>query len=576
MILDSFIIHGLLCELNTSLQTAQVRQIHQTDPRIIDMELFRPGSGSFHLILSAYTPPVFYIKKNGGTYGIPQTFCMTLRKHLEGSRFSGAEQIHMDRIVCFNFDRIEAMGRIITKKLYVEMIPSAPNLVLTENGVILDACVKSRKAQRQLSSQSPYSLPVNNNRLDFLQFSQKETEDLLQYASQTDQTVKEWIFSVFNGFSMPVAEELCFRCSIQPDTRISQLSPDTEKQIAETIDEFRTVLSQDPQPKLYVYGGKDLLSLIPMSSLKESDTPVASINAYIEAMYADAGSLPEDRLRQAGRLIASAVKKEKRKIGRISAEMDETEHMDQYKLCGDLLSIYSWMQPQKKEEITVPNLFTESQEPMTIPLQPEFSLIRNSQMYYKKYNKLKTRMGISREKLAESEQRLSYLQNLAYFAGEIHTPEDLEDVEEEIRNAGICRQEVHGKNHRKKEAGLPSLLSFDMDGYTVHIGRNSKQNEYLTCRKAKEEDLWFHARLMPGAHVVVTASGKTGFSEDIIRDAAAAAAWFSSGRDSGKVDVDCTRIRHVKKVSGGPPGLVTYTGQKTISAVPQNPIQDQK
>ena len=185
-------------------------------------------------------------------------------------------------------------------------------------------------------------------------------------------------------------------------------------------------------------------------------------------------------------------------------------------------------------------------------------------------------MGISREKLAESEQRLSYLQNLAYFAGEIHTPEDLEDVEEEIRNAGICRQEVHGKNHRKKEAGLPALLSFDMDGYTVHIGRNSKQNEYLTCRKAKEDDLWFHARLMPGAHVVVTASGKTGFSEDIIRDAAAAAAWFSSGRNSGKVDVDCTRIRHVKKVSGGPPGLVTYTGQKTISAVPQNPIQDQK
>ena len=202
MFIDSVIVYGLVKELKEQLLSSQVKQIHQTDARVLDIELYRPMASPAHLILCVQNPPYLYAscgEKKKQQYIDSQTFCMTLRKHLEGSRLSDIRQIQMDRIVCLSFDRIETGGEIVTKDLYAELIPSAPNLILTENGRILDVLIRSRRQHRELANQKEYALPEGGDRLDFMQFSPTELRDILRYGDRDTGTLRDLLFARFNG-----------------------------------------------------------------------------------------------------------------------------------------------------------------------------------------------------------------------------------------------------------------------------------------------------------------------------------------------------------------------------------------
>ena len=204
MQIDSATLYLFIKELKKIIVPAQVRQIHQIDNRIMDMELFCPNSRPVHLIFNTHTPPIVYLTTKGkgqNQYDHSQTFCMTLRKHLEGSRLSHVEQIEMDRILAFSFDRIEAAGAIVTKTLWVELLPASPNLILTEGDTIIDACLRGKKLDRLLIPGETYKLPDNTSRMDFMKFSKEELKSILDYSKQTDTPLDTWIFHTFNGFS---------------------------------------------------------------------------------------------------------------------------------------------------------------------------------------------------------------------------------------------------------------------------------------------------------------------------------------------------------------------------------------
>ena len=574
MFIDSVLLYGLVKELQQMLAGSQVRQIHQTDERVIDIELYRPGASPVHLFLSAQNPPCLYAarqSKKRCQYIAAQNFCMTLRKNLEGSRLSSLEQIQMDRIVRLSFDRIETAGEIVTRSLYLELIPSAPNLIFTEDGRILDVLVRSRRQHRELGSQKEYTLPDGTSRLDFMQFSAGELEELLQYGEKGDASLASSLFSRFNGLSTPILALASEKAGFSFDTPEKDLSPEEWEKAAQALCCIAGEIRASQGLFRYPEGKKELVSLLPLPGKEGIHEP--SISGWIARAADASGSAIAVSAQELKKHIHSLIKKEERKERKIGQELEETGMMEQYKLWGNLLSIYAYMKCPGKKEITVDNPFDEAGGKETIPLAPEWSLIQNGQIYFKKYNRMKTRLSIGREKLDECRVKLEYLRNAAYFAGEVTDRETLQQLKSELKNTGIDKYARQDKKKQKKnkETGAEQPALFYIGDYPVWVGRNSRQNEYLTLHKAARNDLWLHAQKIPGSHVVIETGGAP-VPDDVLAKAASWAAWLSKAKNDSKVLVDYTLIRNIKKIKVGPPGLVNYTHQKTIAAIPEKPV----
>ena len=572
MQIDSATLYLFIKELKKIIVPAQVRQIHQIDNRIMDMELFCPNSRPVHLIFNTHTPPIVYLttkRKGQNQYDHSQTFCMTLRKHLEGSRLSHVEQIEMDRILAFSFDRIEAAGAIVTKTLWVELLPASPNLILTEGDTIIDACLRGKKLDRLLIPGETYKLPDNTSRMDFMKFSKEELKSILDYSKQTDTPLDTWIFHTFNGFSRFLVDELASLSHIPSDIPLPSLTDSQEENLLQTMHGMQEKISTSKE--LHIYEGKNgkhVVSPIPLSILGE-EKETAPIISWMEKEALSSGGTIASALQEYRKKIHTLIKREERKQRKIQEEMAETEKTEQYKLWGNLLSIYAYEKINGKKSLKVQNLFNDPPTEEVIPVDPLLSVMGNSQVYFKKYNKMKTRLVMGQEKLDEGMAKIQYLQDMLYFIDKVKTKKELEALKDELKNTGIEKLGNHRppKVNKKSHKGDPALTSLSIDGFTVFMGKNSTQNEFLTLHKAKKGDLWFHARAIPGSHVVLETGGET-IPESTLEKVAALTAWNSTGKDSGKVDVDYTLVRYVKKIPNGPPGLVHYTHQKTIVAIP--------
>ena len=575
MQLDSTSLYLLAKDLKTSLLSSQVRQIHQINHRMFDFELFRPDAAPAHLVMNTSSPAYVYtLNKNiyKSQYIPSQTFCMTLRKHLEGSRLSDVMQPDLDRILIFSFDRIEAGGRIVTKKLYLELLPASPNLILTENGKIIDACLKGTRGNRHVAVGEAYVFPNYSNRLNFLLFSREELLEQLEYAcqdSEENKIVEQYIFSSYNGFSRYLVDELCLRCGLSPADSLKSLTEIQRSRIADEIFHLGQEIQDSQMIYIYQTNAKSEFTspIILTGQEKEKEDTILH---WLESELQNPQKVISAELKDYEKMIHRCIKKEIRKKQKIQDELKETEYMEKYKLWGNLLAIYSYEKIKGKKEITVSNLFADPPEDETIPVDPLKSVIINSQNYFKKYNKMKTRLVYSKEKEKECDTRIQYLNNLTYFMSRVTSLQEINELKQELKSVGIEKQKSSGKksNHDKQSRQI-SIKFNDVDGFRVYSGENNIQNEYLTVHKAQKDDIWLHAKGYPGSHVVIDAQHHP-VPMDILEKAAVIAAANSQGRTAGKVEVDYTLVKYVKKVPGTPPGFVTFSHQKTLVVTPES------
>lgn len=571
MQIDSAVLYVLVKELQKKIDSCQVRQIHQIDNRIMDLELYCTDGDVVSLIINTYNPPILYLTgrgRNKKQYSPSQTFCMTLRKYLEGSRLSKIEQVAMDRIVALSFDRIERGSEIVTRTLWVELLPASPNMILTEGDTIIDACLRGKKLDRLLVPGETYHVPDNSNRMDFMKFTEKELREIFDFSKKEELPLDSWLFRQFNGFSRFLADELAFESDVPADKKLSDFTEDEEKNLLSHMAAMARKIEDSDHLYLYSRGkGKMNISPIPLSILGEPTGEVPVLSFLEKEAESGAGSISQ-AVQEYTKQLHTLIKREERKKRKIHEEMEETSRMDQYKLWGTLLSIYAYEKIDHRKELVVSNLFKDPPEEERIPVNPLLSTTDNSQAYFKKYNKMKTRSSIGKEKLKECEDKLSYLNETLYFAGQVTNKQELEALKEELKSLGIDKKQKPGRKQAKKNQA-PQIESRRIDGFRVYLGTSNTKNEYLTLHKSGKMDIWLHAKAIPGSHVVIETDGQT-VPEETLEKAAALAAWNSKGRDSGKVDVDYTFIKYVKKIPNGPPGLVNYSHQKTIVAVPED------
>lgn len=567
MNLDGITLHSITQELEKILALGQITKIYQLDPRSLYFRLFN-DSGIHHFIITLDDSPRLYVTPvMPATPDVPTGLCMFLRKYYENGRIGSIRQLHLDRLIEISIDVLDGRGQLVTRKIYIELMGKYSNIIFTEEGIVLDALIKTGKGKsslRDIVPKQPYTFPPNFTRMDPFAFSAQELSDMLDLDNGED--LGKWMLNRFNGMSTVVLQELACRTGLDPAGPVASLSAADKFQWARAVEAIGVELEKVCGAYVYVKGNKE--TVFPLSLRSMADVPCRhydSLQDYL-AEYEQSHRRPNGEQEQLHKRTGKLIEKQKRKIRRIASEMKETEKMDTYKLYGDLLMIYAYEKHDHETSVTVANLLSEQQEKVTIALNPAYSMTDNANLYYKRYGKMRNRKQKSQELHDENARYLEYLQSLEYALENTSGKAELTDIKAEMLQMGLIRSTSRDKIRKEFSQ---KILTVPADGIDIWIGRNNRQNDFLTLKKAHPYDLWFHVKNMPGSHVILACHHKEPTDQQLLI-AAQLAAYYSKGRTSAKVEVDCTKCRFVKKPAHAVPGYVIYDNQTTYLVEPKD------
>lgn len=497
----------------------------------------------------------------------PPTFCMLLRKHLEEGRITRITQSGLDRIITLEIDMLGASSKIITKKLIFELTGKNSNIILTQDDIIIDSLKHVGAAQssyRAIQPGKPYVAPPPQSGLNLLTAA---PADIVQTANAVPAAsfLKAFIGAT-TGIGKPTAQELLQAADIVPqEVRLDNASCAA---LADVIAKLQSRLNAAEQQPVYALISrtnqvKTILTLPPQ--LLEQGMHVrefANINSAINfAMSLKPIQLPQHE--QLQKLVTGEIAKHKKKLAALEQDLAHAENAEEQRMLADTImaNIYQLRKGQTQAELI--NIYDG--ESITVQLSPILSPTENAQAYYKRYNKYKRAQSEVALQITATEEMLQYLASLDSSLLTATSKSEIEEIRQEMIAADLIK--VVGKKKKsalQKSQPLHIRLSEDTD---LYIGKNNRQNDYVTFSIGGPRDLWFHTKDIPGSHIIL----KTTLPEAREKDIALAvelAAYFSKAREGSSVPVDCVQRRYVKKPSGSKPGFVIFTNQKTYYATP--------
>lgn len=573
MNLDGFSLSVLVKELKNECEHKQIQKILQIDKQSLLFKLSGLNS-STNLIMTVGAEPACYVDTNiTNLPKEPSALCMFLRKHFENSRILTVEQVNADRIIKFSIAKLSLAGQVEPKAIYLELMGKYSNCIFVdEDNVILESLIHVTPYMSQERSVAPkltYSLPPHSERLLLSDFNAEEITALLKQYQQED--LQGTVRYVFNGFGPQLMTELLYRLNLSPKADSTLFSEEQWLHCGKVL--YQLGKEIDEATGLYEYS-------LPQKK-KPIYSPVKLSNYEVEPLYQESLSpLIASSIREKGALITStkeletllvnALEKEKRRCKKIIEELEATTALELYKTYGDLLMINAYQPIDYQSSIDIENILVDPPEKISIPLKPGLSLSENANAYYKKYGKLKNRKIYGEEQRQQSLIRQDYLESILFSLSTVKDKNSLEEIKLEIEQQGLKKAT---KKHLQASNSKPNLLTISLEYGDILVGRNNKQNDYLTHRLAKANDLWFHALKIQGSHVVLRTKGTP--SEEEITLAASYAAYYSKGKNDALVPVDYTQIKYVKKPNGAPLGYVIYSNQKTIYVKPINAEKQQ-
>lgn len=565
MNLDGLTLSVLCKELNMQLQSGQIQKLYQIDKHTLLFKV-RANNNDVNFIITVGSNPALYVSKPiQDLPKEPSALCMFLRKHIENSRITKVEQINGDRIICVHIDKLELDGSITTTCMYVELMGKYSNCIFVQKDIILEALIHVSPLMNRERSISPkliYELPPNSSRVALLDFNNTEILNLLQ--SFGEGTVSQTISKIFNGFGKSLIDYVLQLSKLTGQEDFDTLTIGELQGLANALHTLRTQLEVAHQLYIYYVNGKKQQTPIPLLTGTLVKTYETISEAIDESIQTQGAIHTADRALK--KVITQAIKKEELRHEKIKKELDDADKMDTYKLYGDLLMINGHLQVQYQTSLNVPNLLCESQEMITIPLKPQLTIIENGQTYYKLYTKLKNRMISGRYQLDQSTVKLEYLNSILYSLSLATTRESLEEIRHECMEAGIIKK---SKKPLSYKLGKSNYIHLTIPEGELYIGRNNQQNEYLTHRFAKPNDVWFHTQNIQGSHLILRTDHE--LDDMIISQVAKYAAYFSKARNTSKVPVDYTYIKNIKKPPKSPLGFVIFSTHQTMTVEPEKP-----
>jgi predicted ribosome quality control (RQC) complex YloA/Tae2 family protein len=564
MSFDGLFTKAMTEELSSLLQGGRINKIHQ--PYKNEIVLIIRANGHNHKLLLSAHPSYARVQLTNEPYENPSEapmFCMLLRKHLEGFILEDIHQQGLDRMIIFEVKGRNEIGDVSYKQLIVEIMGRHSNIILVdkERNLILDSIKHVTFAvntHRAIMPGQEYILPPAQHKFDPFK---ADVDEIVKRIDFNSGRLDKQLVDQFAGISPLFAKETVFHAGIANRLTLP-------KSFLELI---QRVGERHYKPAITNGEGKEAFYLFPLEHLGGEVKTFPSLSALLERYYF--GKAERDRVKQQAhdleRFILNEKQKNEKKIEKLHDTLKEAKKADEYQLYGELLTANLFAVQKGMKEIEVLNYYDENNGTIQIALNPLRTPSENAQKYFTKYQKAKTAAVIVSEQVEKAQQEVDYFDTLLQQV-ETASPKDIEEIREELVEGGYLRERQKRNNRKKSQNTRPVLEKYtSKDGTEILVGKNNKQNDYLTNKVAGKDELWFHTKDIPGSHVVVRSKAP---SEQTILEASQLAAYFSKARQSSSVPVDFTQIRYVKKPSGAKPGFVTYENQQTIYVTPNEEI----
>ena len=561
MPLDAVTVSALTCELREKTVGGRIDRVQQPERDMLLLSL-RAGGGNLRLVIAAGTGNARIHLTSGGfeNPAEPPMFCMLMRKHLVGARILSVEQPAFERMVVLTLDTHDELGVSAEKKLVVELIGRSANAILVgADGRIID-CMRrmdfAGDAMRRLLPGMIYRLPPAQAKRAFFSVTDDERRAMIA-AADKDTPVDKWLMDSFSGLSPLIARELAYRCGGD-----YEMLPDCAAALAESV------AAGELEPWMISIDGKPRdFSFMPIrqygasAALERFD----SFSALLDAFYLSRDRAEQQRRRshELTKTVRTLRDRLSRKLAAQREELARTEGREDVRRRAELITANIYRIRRGDRTLECEDYYEPGCPQVKIELDPLKTPQQNATALYKEYNKLKTAEQHLTGLIADGERSLDYLNSVLDELERVETDRDVSDIRRELLDTGYIRRGKGGKPERVR-AQAPYKFVTD-DGFEVLVGRSNAQNDELTCRLARRTDLWLHTQRVHGSHVIIRCEG-----EDVpprtLQQAASLAAYYSQGRTAGKIPVDYTMVRNVRKPSGALPGKVIYTEYKTILA----------
>ncbi|MGE6357358.1 Rqc2 family fibronectin-binding protein [Staphylococcus capitis] len=547
-----------------NLVSGRIHKINQPENDTIIM-VVRQNRKNHQLLLSihpSFSRLQITDKKYDNPFN-PPMFARVFRKHLEGGFIENIRQVGNDRRVEIDIKSKDEIGDTMHRTIILEIMGKHSNLILVdENRKIIEGFKHLTPNTNQYRTVMPgfeYEAPPSQNKLNPYEISGQEA---LKYIDFNAGKISKQLLNSFEGFSPLITNEI-----------VSRRQYMTQDTLPEAYDEVMAETTLTPTPVFHKNHetGKEDFYFMKLNQFYDDVVEYDSLNDLLDRYYDARGE--RERVKQRAndlvRFVQQQLQKQQNKLSKLIDEYESAKDKETQQLYGELITANIYRIKQGDESVTALNYYTG--EEVNIPLNPTKSPSVNAQYYYKQYNRLKTREHELDHQIQLTKENIDYFSNIEQQLEHI-TVDDIDDIRDELADQGFMKQR---KNTKKKKNAQIQLQTYrSSDGDTILVGKNNKQNDYLTNKKAQKSHIWFHTKDIPGSHVVILNDSP---SDETIKEAAMLAGYFSKAGNSGQIPVDYTEIRNVHKPSGAKPGFVTYDNQKTLYATPDyDKIQQMK
>ncbi len=563
MALDGITIANLVYEFNQTLLDGRIYKIAQPENDELLLTIKNNGGQQRLLISAGASLPFLYLTEvNKPSPMTAPNFCMLLRKHIQNGRIISITQPGLERIVRFEIEHLDELGDLCRKTLVIEIMGKHSNIIfLNDQSMVIDSIKHISNAVSSVREVLPgrdYFIPETQDKQDPVSLS--DAAAFVSIIKSKPMPLAKAIYSSFTGISPVIAEEICYRASVESAQPANTIDTDilthVGKQFLQLMEDVKL---HRFSPNILSKGGVPI-EFSPVLLQQYADCECQedpSVSKILETYYATKNIVTRIRQKSVDlrKIAQTALERNTKKYDLQLKQLRDTEKKEKYKVYGELINTYGYNLESGCRSFDALNYYTDQM--MTIPLDPILTPSENAKKYFDKYNKLKRTEEALTTLIQETKDEITHLESVLTSLDIALQEADLVQIKEELTESGYIRR--HGKPGMKKEKVTSKPFHYiSSDGYDIYVGKNNYQNEELTFQFATGNDWWFHAKGIPGSHVVLRANGDTQLPDRAFEEAARLAAFYSKGRGQEKVEIDYTEKKNVKKPGGGKPGFVVY------------------
>lgn len=559
MAFDGITIAGLVKEIQEKITGGRVYKIAQPEKDELLLTIKNNG-GQVRMLMSADAslPLLYMTETNKMSPMTAPNFCMLLRKHLQNARIISVTQPGLERVVRIELEHLNELGDVCKKFLVIEIMGKHSNIIfLDDKDMIIDSIKHISgmvSSVREVLPGREYFVPKTQDKADPVGLDKDEICSVLR--TKTTPVCKA-LYGSFTGISPCIAHEVCYRADIDSDKNVSDLSQEEMSRLCEKFSDMMEEVKAGSFTPNIVYENRQPVEYAAVELTSYADTNVTyyhTMSELLEHYYAEKNLITRIRQRSVDlrRIVQTALERNVKKYDLQIKQLQDTQKREKYRIYGELLNTYGYDVKTGAKSMEALNYYTN--EMVTIPLDPTLTAGENAKKYFDKYQKLKRTYEALTTLTKETKDEIDHLASVSTALDIALKEEDLVQIKEELIESGYIRRKGGTKKERVTSKPFHYISS---DGFHIYVGKNNYQNEELTFKFATGNDWWFHAKGIPGSHVVVKTNGEE-MTDRAFEEAGRLAAYYSQGRGQEKVEIDYTQKKNVKKPNGSKPGFVVY------------------